>query len=109
MTYLTSGNHIQNLQDYLRREENISTQDFENILKDAQDIFKRCLPVGKTGAIKGLIYGHVQSGKTAIILTTMALAADNGYSNFIVLTSNINDLYDQTQEELKNLLMALTF
>jgi hypothetical protein len=48
--YLTSGNHIQNLQDYLRREENISTQDFENILKDAQDIFKRCLPVGKTGA-----------------------------------------------------------
>ncbi len=31
----------------------------------------------------------------------MALAADNGYSNFIVLTSNINDLYDQTLGRIK--------
>jgi hypothetical protein len=101
MTYSISRNNIHNLREYLYREENISFEDFENILRDAQDIFGRCLPLGEHGAIKGLIYGHVQSGKTAIILTTMALAADNGHKNFIVLTSNINDLYDQTLGRIK--------
>ena len=101
MTYSVSGNNIRNLREYLHREEKISFQDFDNILRDAQDIFSRCLPLGEHGAIKGLIYGHVQSGKTAIILTTMALAADNGCRNFIVLTSNINDLYDQTLGRIK--------
>ena len=86
MKYSIPGNNIRNLRDYLEREEKISPQDFENILKDAQDIFGRCLPLDENGIIKGLIYGNVQSGKTAIILTTMALAADNGYKNFIVLT-----------------------
>jgi len=108
MTYSILGNNIRNLRDYLEREERISFQDFENILKDAQDIFERCLPLDENGAIKGLIYGHVQSGKTAIILTTMALAADNGYKNFIVLTSNINDLYDQTLGRIKKSLDGFT-
>jgi len=108
MTYSISGNNIRNLREYLEREEKISFQDFENILRDAQDIFGRCLPLDENGAIKGLIYGHVQSGKTAIILTTMALAADNGYKNFIVLTSNINDLYDQTLGRIKKSLDGFT-
>jgi len=101
MTHSIFGDNIRNLREYLQKEENISFEDFDKILKDAQNIFSRCLPFGESGEKKGLIYGYVQSGKTAIILTTMALAADNGHKNFIVLTSNINDLYDQTLGRIK--------
>ena len=97
----TNGSNIKNLRDYLQREENISISDFENILRDAVDIFQRCLPNQEQGLVKGLIYGYVQSGKTAVIITTMALAADNGYKNFIVLTSDIVDLYEQTLTRIK--------
>jgi len=34
----------------------------------------------------------------------MALAADNGYSNFIVMTSNLNDIYEQTLHRIKGAL-----
>jgi hypothetical protein len=97
----TNGSNINNLRDYLQREENIAFSDFENILRDALDIFQRCLPNQDQGIVKGLIYGYVQSGKTAVIITTMALAADNGYRNFIVLTSDIVDLYEQTLTRIK--------
>ena len=69
----TNGSNIKNLRDYLQREENIAVSDFENILSDAVDIFQRCLPNQELGLVKGLIYGYVQSGKTAVIITTMAL------------------------------------
>jgi len=97
----TNGNSIINLRDYLQREEGISSADFENILRDAIDIFQRCLPPQQQELVKGLIYGYVQSGKTAVLITTIALAADNGYRNFIVLTSDIVDLYEQTLTRIK--------
>jgi Z1 domain len=97
----SQGNNIRNLRDYLQREENISGQDFNNILNDALDILQRCLSPGKVGSAKGLIYGNIQSGKTAVIITTIALAADNGYKNFIIFTSDLNDLYEQTLDRIK--------
>lgn len=95
------GDNVRNLREYLQREENISYQDFAHILVDASDIIRRSLSPGKIGSTKGLIYGHIQSGKTAVIITTIALAADNGYSNFITLTSDLNDLYEQTLDRIK--------
>ncbi|RKZ51487.1 MAG: hypothetical protein DRR08_29230 [Candidatus Parabeggiatoa sp. nov. 2] len=99
------GDNITNLREYLQDEENISYQDFDDkILTVCSDIFQRCSreEVGKK--VKGLIYGHIQSGKTAVILTTMALAADNGYKNFVVMTTNLNDIYDQTLDRIKSAL-----
>jgi Z1 domain len=95
------GNNTKNLREYLQREENISYQDFENILRDATDILQRCINPGDEHSTQGLIYGHVQSGKTAVIITTLALAADNGYRNFIVMTSDLNDIYNQTLERIQ--------
>jgi hypothetical protein len=95
------GNNIANLREYLQREENISPQDFENILADATLIIRRCINPGQIAYTQGLIYGHIQSGKTAVIIATMALAADNGYRNFIVMTSNLNDIYNQTLERIQ--------
>ncbi|MBD1862339.1 MULTISPECIES: Z1 domain-containing protein [Trichocoleus] len=101
MASTNPGNNIANLRDYLQREENISSQDFDSILRDATDILQRCTNPGEASYTQGLIYGNIQSGKTAVIITTMALAADNGYRNFIVMTSNLNDLYNQTLDRIQ--------
>ena len=96
------GENITNLREYLQDEENISYKDFDDILQTASEIFERCLSPNETGSVQGLIYGHIQSGKTSVILTTIALAADNGYTNFIVMTSNLNDIYQQTLDRIKS-------
>ena len=100
----SQGDNITNLREYLYDEEGISYDDFEKILHTASEIFERCLSTGEDGAVKGLIYGQIQSGKTSVILTTMALAADNGFKNFIVMTSNLNDIYNQTIDRIKSAL-----
>src|SRR6267378_4625229 len=47
-------------------------------------------------ALTGLVYGRIQSGKTRAMIASTAMAFDNGFRIVIVLTSNINDLVDQT-------------
>src|SRR5690242_13159541 len=49
----------------------------------------------------GLIYGLVQSGKTGVLTVTGAIGADEGYQTIIVLTSDINPLYEQTLGRVK--------
>lgn len=46
--------------------------------------------------INGLIYGLVQSGKTGVLTATGAIGADEGYRTIIILTSDIDPLYEQT-------------
>ncbi|MEH2164103.1 MAG: Z1 domain-containing protein [Nostoc sp.] len=99
-----NGDNVTNLREYLNDEENISYDDFEQIVQTASEVLERCLEPTENGSVKGLIYGHIQSGKTSIILTTMALAADNGFNNFVVMTSNLNDIYEQTLERIKGAL-----
>lgn len=49
----------------------------------------------------GLIYGYVQSGKTGVLSVTGAIAADEGYRTIIILTSDIDPLYEQTLGRVK--------
>lgn len=56
----------------------------------------------------GLLYGLIQSGKTSIITVAAAMAADNGFQCIVVLTSDIDLLYDQTLERVKRALPGLT-
>ncbi len=49
----------------------------------------------------GLIYGLVQSGKTGVLSVTGAIGADEGYKTIIILTSDIDPLYDQTLGRVK--------
>lgn len=53
-------------------------------------------------SVKGLIIGHVQSGKTANMAALMAMAADWGWNFFIVLSGTIENLRKQTQKRLLN-------
>lgn len=54
-----------------------------------------------TGPIKGLVVGHVQSGKTANMEALMAMAADHGWNMFIVLSGTIENLRLQTLNRMQ--------
>ena len=56
----------------------------------------------RTGPVKGLVIGNVQSGKTANMAALMAMAADWGWNMFIVLSGTIENLRVQTQNRLFN-------
>jgi hypothetical protein len=51
-------------------------------------------------AMKGLVVGHVQSGKTANYTGLLCKAADAGYKVIIVLAGTLNALRNQTQERI---------
>ena len=55
----------------------------------------------ETGSIKGLVIGHVQSGKTANMEALMAMAADHGWNLFIVLSGTIENLRLQTLRRMQ--------
>jgi hypothetical protein len=64
-------------------------------------------PHSPTIATRGLVLGHVQSGKTANFTATIAKAADAGYRLFIVLSGVHNALRRQTQLRLDSQLHDL--
>lgn len=64
-------------------------------------------PFGSGPNRQGLMLGLIQSGKTGGLTTTIALASDNGYRCFVVLTSDNIWLYDQTMKRLKAALPGL--
>ena len=49
----------------------------------------------------GLVYGLVQSGKTGVLNTCAALAADEGYKAVIIFTSDNITLYEQTLDRAR--------
>lgn len=51
-------------------------------------------------AVRGLVVGHVQSGKTASMAGLMAMAADQGWNMFIVLSGTLENLRRQTKKRL---------
>jgi hypothetical protein len=68
----------------------------EKILGHLQDP----LSEGDTWNRRGLVIGHVQSGKTANYLGVIAKAADAGYKFIIVIAGIHNNLRKQTQERV---------
>jgi hypothetical protein len=54
-----------------------------------------------SSARPGMLLGRIQSGKTKTFLGVIALAADNGFDLFIVLTKGTQALSEQTYKRLK--------
>lgn len=52
------------------------------------------------GAVKGLVVGHVQSGKTANMAGLISMAADYRWNLFIVLSGTLENLRIQTRNRL---------
>jgi hypothetical protein len=101
------GTNLNGVRNHFQVAEGMSAADIDQIVADARDVFSHCLPFGQAGVTKVLIYGNIQSGKTAVILALLAIAADNGYMHFAILTSDLNDLYAQTLDRTKNTLHGL--
>ncbi|BCJ73688.1 endonuclease [Catellatospora sp. IY07-71] len=62
-------------------------------------------PREKAFAVRGLVVGYVQSGKTTNFTSVLAKAADRGYKLFIVLAGIHNGLRRQTQLRLQEQLV----
>ncbi|WP_274649029.1 Z1 domain-containing protein [Paenibacillus humicola] len=89
------GFHVDNFKRVVIEE--IGEQSTVDLISTAKKIFQHAPSPNYDKSSKlGLLYGLVQSGKTNIINMTIALAADNSYKFFILLTDNNNDLQQQT-------------
>ncbi|WP_366290136.1 Z1 domain-containing protein [Paenibacillus sp. AN1007] len=91
---IQDGERVSNFLSELSAE--IGEAAASNVLQTSVNILERIPEVNSSEKILGLLYGLIQSGKTNIINMTVALAADNGYKLFVVLTDRNNSLQDQT-------------
>src|ERR1039457_3088178 len=69
--------------------------DIKNTAKAVAEKWVDPLSGGKEET-NGLIYGLIQSGKTGVLTVTGAIGADEGYRTIMILTSDIDPLYEQT-------------
>ena len=88
--------------DTLRDKKQFKPEAIANIKETALSILKRLDNNTSGNAVKGLVFGSVQSGKTANMAALMAMAADEGFNVFIVLSGMIDNLRQQTMERLIN-------
>ncbi|MFZ2125037.1 MAG: Z1 domain-containing protein [Candidatus Saccharimonadales bacterium] len=65
------------------------------------EIIKAYDNASKDAVPTGLIYGRIQSGKTRTMILTTAMAIDRKFKVILVLTSNNNDLVQQTYDDFK--------
>lgn len=87
--------------NHLKEDNHFDDLSIDNIEDSCSDILRRLSrDTQESGPIKGLVIGNVQSGKTANMAGLMAMAADNGFNMFIVLSGTIENLRKQTQERL---------
>src|ERR1700752_252058 len=100
------GGNITYLQQNLLTK--MDSEDASRLVDRAKELVEQLPDVDEEGKNRiGLLLGLIQSGKTSALTTSIALAADNKYKMFIVLTTDNNWLYDQTLGRLKNDLQKL--
>jgi Z1 domain len=82
----------------LLRMQVSNASEVDDIRKTAEEVAAQWVnPLsGGSEETNGLIYGLVQSGKTGVLTATGAMGADEGYRTIIILTSDIDPLYEQT-------------
>lgn len=87
----------------LLREQLRNKEEVEDIAKTAREVVSQWVdPLsGGNEQTNGLIYGLVQSGKTGVLTVTGAMGADEGYRTLIILTSDIDPLYEQTRGRIQ--------
>lgn len=89
---------------YLNGKERLPPQVIRGLDNITDQILDHLEDPKKSGrwARKGMVVGHVQSGKTANYIGLVNKAADSGYKVIIVLAGMINLLRNQTQFRLDN-------
>jgi hypothetical protein len=97
-----NGKHTDEILNLLRQQVG-SDDEVDDIAVTAREVMGKWVsPVsGGKEQTNGLIYGLVQSGKTGVLTVTGAMGADEGYRTLIVLTSDIDPLYEQTRGRIQ--------
>ncbi len=88
--------------DFLLNERKWDRSTVETLAETSNEIIERLpRPTGaKAFQTRGLVVGHIQSGKTANMAALIARAADQGYKLCIILGGLWNDLRSQTQRRM---------
>ena len=93
--------HWPAVREYLSREKGWAETDIEAIDETSNEIVSMLgNPKERQFSYRGLVVGHVQSGKTASMCAVAAKALDAGYDTVIVLAGLTNKLRYQTQLRL---------
>ncbi|MFW7380187.1 MAG: Z1 domain-containing protein [Oligoflexus sp.] len=99
-----SGCYLSGLESFLADPQGRSREPEAvlNILSSAKELISKIPDPYKNHAFayRGMVVGHIQSGKTANMAALIAAAADNKYNFVIVLAGLYNDLRAQTQRRL---------
>lgn len=91
------------LDNYLRRVGAVNPALVDALTKSAEEFAKKHIDTfDHNSHVSGLLYGHVQSGKTGQMLAIAAAAADRGFKFFILVTTDNVILHKQTLERAKN-------
>ena len=88
--------------DFLLNERKWDRSTVETLAETSNELIERLpRPNGaKAFQTRGLVVGHIQSGKTANMAALIARAADQGYKLCIILGGLWNDLRSQTQRRM---------
>ena len=88
----------------LREKGHIGEETLTELEKSTTRILNLCPPPARSSfQSRGLVMGHVQSGKTTNFLGLVAKAADENYRLIIILSGITNNLRDQTQSRLNGM------
>ena len=97
--YIARLDHESPRWSYARTQLGLPADVVEKTSKTADEILARLgNPLGEEIATRGLVLGHVQSGKTTSFLSVAAKALDNDYDLVIILAGVHNSLRRQTQD-----------
>lgn len=96
------------LDDYLRRKEGMPPSVVKELNSSTDEVLSRLESPNRPGTWdrRGLVVGHVQSGKTTHYTALAAKALDAGYQIVIVLAGVHNSLRSQTHERFDKHLLG---
>ena len=90
------------LETYLRKAEDAVPNSSVSLRLSALGFAEKHLAsFGFNEHVSGLLFGHVQSGKTGQMFGVASVAADNGFRFFVLVTTDNVMLYRQTLERTK--------
>ena len=98
------------LETFWEKKSSLGSKVIRTIDNDTTDILSWCGDPSDRGSWKrrGLVMGHVQSGKTTNYSALIAKALDSGYRHIIILAGITNSLRRQTQERLDEVILGFS-